>query len=70
VTLSGTWATNSDPGKGEVTGLIIAADSIAQQFSDWGAAAQEASAAADVQSLENDGARVTRLPGMAGLAIS
>jgi hypothetical protein len=53
----GTWATNSLK-VGE--GLIIAADSIAREFSDWGAAAEEGSPAAEVRGLENDGAQESR----------
>lgn len=56
----GTWATNGDPTKPEVSGLIIAADSIAREFSDWGEAAQEGSPAAEVRGLENDGAQESR----------
>jgi hypothetical protein len=42
----GTWATNSlRPGGG----LIIAADSIAREFSEWGDAAEEGSPAAEVR---------------------
>ena len=53
----GTWATNSlEVGEG----LIIAADSIAREFSDWGEAAGEGSAAAEVRGLENDGAQESR----------
>lgn len=55
----GTWATNADP-SGPPSGLIIAADSIAREFSDWGAAAQEGSPAAEVRGLENDGAQESR----------
>lgn len=53
----GTWATNSLK-VGE--GLIIAADSVAMEFTDWGAAAQPGSPAAEVQGLENDGAQESR----------
>jgi hypothetical protein len=53
----GTWATNSLK-VGE--GLIIAADSIAREFSDWGEAAGEGSPAAEVRGLENDGAQESR----------
>jgi hypothetical protein len=53
----GTWATNSlRPGGG----LIMAADSIAREFSDWGEAAKEGSPAAEVRGLENDGAQESR----------
>jgi hypothetical protein len=53
----GTWATNSlEAGEG----LIIAADSIAREFSDWGEAAAEGSPAAEVRGLENDGAQESR----------
>jgi hypothetical protein len=50
----GTWATNSLK-VGE--GLIIAADPMAMEYSDWGEAAQPGSAAAEVQGLQNDGAQ-------------
>lgn len=53
----GTWATNSLK-VGE--GLIIAADSVAMEFTDWGAAAQAGSPVAEVQGLENDGAQESR----------
>jgi hypothetical protein len=50
----GTWATNSLK-VGE--GLIIAADPVAMEYSDWGEAAQPGSDAAEVQGLQNDGAQ-------------
>jgi hypothetical protein len=56
----GTWATNTDPTKPEISGLIMAADSIAREFSDWGEAAEEGSPAAEVRGLENDGAQESR----------
>jgi hypothetical protein len=49
----GTWATNSLK-VGE--GLIIAADPVAMEFTDWGEAAQPGSPVAEVQGLETDGA--------------
>jgi hypothetical protein len=53
----GTWATNSlRPGGG----LIMAADSMAREFSDWGEAAEEGSPAAEVRGLENHGAQESR----------
>ncbi len=53
----GTWATNSlTPGDG----LILAADAVAKEFSDWGAAAQPGSDAAEVMSMENDGAEESK----------
>jgi hypothetical protein len=55
----GTWATNADP-SGPPSGLIIAADAIAREWSDWGAAAEEGSPAAEVRGLENDGAQESR----------
>jgi len=53
----GTWATNSLK-VGE--GLIIAADPVAMEFTDWGEAAQPGSPVAEVQGLENDGAQESR----------
>ena len=52
-----TWATNSLK-VGE--GVIMAADPVAMEFTDWGAAAQPGSPAAEVQGLENDGAQESR----------
>jgi hypothetical protein len=54
---TGTWATNSLK-VGE--GLIIAADPVAMEFTDWGEAAAPGSAAAEAQGLENDGAQESR----------
>lgn len=39
------WGTNEDPSKKGSSGLIIRANGLAAEFSDWGAAAQEGSAA-------------------------
>jgi hypothetical protein len=39
------WGTNEDPSKKGVTGLIIRANGLAAELSDWGSAAQEGSAA-------------------------
>jgi hypothetical protein len=50
----GTWATNSLK-VGE--GLILAAEPVAMEYSDWGEAAQPGSAAAEVRGLQNDGAQ-------------
>ena len=56
----GTWAVNIKPDSKDAGGLIIAADSIAREFSDWGEAAEEGSPAAEVRGLENDGAQESR----------
>ena len=53
----GTWATNSLK-VGE--GLIIGADEVAREFSDWGAAASPDSPAGQVIGLQNDGAEESR----------
>jgi hypothetical protein len=52
-----TWATNSLKA-GE--GLILAADAVAKEFSDWGADVGEGSAPAETMSLDNDGAEESR----------
>jgi hypothetical protein len=41
----GVWGTNEDPSKKTSSGLIIRANGMAAEFSDWGAAAQDGSAA-------------------------
>jgi hypothetical protein len=56
----GTWASNIEPGTKDAGGLIMAADSIAREFSVWGEAAEEGSPAAEVRGLENDGAQESR----------
>ncbi len=56
----GTWAVNVKPDAKHAGGLIIAADSVAREFSDWGEAAAEGSPAAEVRGLENDGAQESR----------
>ncbi len=56
----GTWAVNVKPDAKHAVGLIIAADSVAREFSDWGEAAAEGSPAAEVRGLENDGAQESR----------
>jgi hypothetical protein len=56
----GTWATNRDPSAAENPGLIIGADAIAREFSDWGAAASEDSPAGQVIGLDNHGAQESR----------
>jgi hypothetical protein len=53
----GTWATNNLQ-VGE--GLIMAADTMAMEYSDWGEAAEPGSPAAEVRGLENDGAQESR----------
>jgi hypothetical protein len=56
----GTWAVNVKPDAKYAGGLIIAADSVAREFSDWGEAAAEGSPVAEVRGLENDGAQESR----------
>lgn len=56
----GTWASNIEPSTEDAGGLIMGADSIAREFSDWGADAAEGSPAAEVRGLENDGAQESR----------
>jgi hypothetical protein len=41
-------------------GLILAADEVAKEFSDWGADVGEGSPAAEAMSLDNDGAEESR----------
>lgn len=50
-----TWAKGGDLEVGG--GLIIASDAVAREFSDWGAAAQPGSPAAEAASMDNHGAR-------------
>lgn len=46
------WGTNEDPSRRTSSGLILRANSIAGEFSDWGAAAEEGSAA-DLNSTDD-----------------
>lgn len=46
------WGTNEDPSRRTSSGLIIRANSMAEEFSDWGAAAEEGSAA-DLNSTDD-----------------
>lgn len=53
------WATNGDPRKPGGTGLIIRANGIAEEFSDWGEAAQPGSSA-DFSAADQGVAEATR----------
>lgn len=48
----GVWGTNEDPSRKTSSGLVLRANAIAAEFSDWGAAAEEG-AAADLNATDD-----------------